>query len=157
MGKVPAGNPAELPAFAGNLPGCPTAGRGCPGAGLVAVIGRGDPMVGKGWKKKLPDGAGVGLPCDAMVGLGLGLGLGLATSTCCLGTGLGLGVAAKVVGLGVAASVVGLGLAARVGLGLAGCAARGLSGTAVAGRGEVGAGDGKVNGVKGEEGDGKEG
>jgi hypothetical protein len=101
----------------------------------VAVIGRGDPMVGNGWKKKLPDGEGVGLPCEAMVGLGLG-------------------VAAKVVGLGVAANVVGLGLAAWVGLGLAGWAARGLSGAGVAGRGEVGAGDGNVNGVKGEVGDG---
>ena len=99
----------------------------------MAVIGRGDPTVGKGWKKKLPaDGGGVGLPC-------------------CLRVGLGLGLAARVVGLGVAARVVGLGLAAKVGLGLAGCAARGASGAGVAGRGEVGAGDGKVKGVKGEE------
>ena len=97
----------------------------------MAVIGRGDPTVGKGWKKKLPaDGGGVGLPCCLRVGLGL---------------------AARVVGLGVAARVVGLGLAAKVGLGLAGCAARGASGAGVAGRGEVGAGDGKVKGVKGEE------
>ena len=94
------------------------------------VAGRGDPAVGNGWKKKLPV---PGTP-------GAGLGLGLA---------LGLGLGAKVVGV-----------AAWVGLGLACWAARGLSGAMVlglAGRGDVGAGDGKVKGVKGEDGDGAPG
>ena len=86
----------------------------------MAVIGRGDPTVGNGWKKKLPEGLdGAGLA--AAVGLGLGLA-GIVT-------GLGLGLAASVVGLGVAVGA-GLGLAAWVGLGVA---ARGLSGATVLG------------------------
>ena len=140
MGKVPAGNPAGAPALAGSLWGCPMAGRGCPGAGLVAVIGLGDPTVGKGWKKKLLDG---GLPGVGEVGLGLAARV------------VGLGV-----GLGTAEVGLGLGLAASVGLGLPCWAARGLSGArvlTVAGRGVVGAGDGKVKGVNGEDGDGAAG